>query len=112
MCDFHFIYRISHVINLRIFGFLLRNDFYFRFTNLYTKQTNALKILHGFTDKVINERRKKLLEENVSEDISEEKTYENRGNTFLDILLHATIDGKPLSDLDIREEVDTFAFEV
>lgn len=31
---------------------------------------------------------------------------------FLDILLRTSIDGKPLSDLDIRQEMDTFMFEV
>lgn len=70
---------------------------------------NALKILHGFTDKVISERRNKLLEGNVSRNICDKTTT---NNTLLDILLQSTIDGKPLTDLDIREEVDTFMVEV
>lgn len=48
------------------------------------------------------------------------KNVENSGHdsghdnrlALLDILLRATIDGQPLSNDDIREEVDTFMFEV
>lgn len=103
--------RMNHVIHLRMFGVLHRVDFIFQFTNLFKQQTSALKVLHGFTDKVIKERRHKLLtEKNHGNEKSDEGSQEKKN--FLDILLQSTIDGKPLSNLDIREEVDTFMFEV
>lgn len=78
---------------------------------MYKQQKNALKILHGFTDSVIQERRQKLVtQKNETNDITDEGARNDK--TFLDILLQGSIDGKPLSNLDIREEVDTFMFEV
>lgn len=85
----------------------------FRFSSLWTEQKNALNILHGFTDKVVQERRKKnLAGSNGIKDDFDESLGGKRKMTFLDILLQSTINGDPLSDSDIREEVDTFMFEV
>lgn len=96
-----------------MFSIFYREDFLYQFTNLYKEQKRALKILHDFTDKVISERRRKILtQENNANDCTDESVGIKRKMAFLDILLQAMIDGKPLNDLDIREEVDTFMFEV
>lgn len=104
-------------MHIRMFSVFLRENFLFRFTGLYEEQKRALKTLHDFTDKVINERRSTIL---TSDSGHHDKTNVNvdesigmkRKMAFLDILLQSTINGKPLSNSDIREEVDTFMFEV
>lgn len=98
-----------------MFDVLLRNEFVFKRSDIGRRQRESLKILHEFTDKVIRERRQELidrpseynsLDAATSDDIGAKKKM-----AFLDILLHSQIDGKSLSDSDIREEVDTFMFE-
>ncbi|CAG9827257.1 unnamed protein product [Diabrotica balteata] len=81
------------------------------FTLNYYLEKRALKVLHAHTDNVID---KKISEKTQTKD----SAVDNNTNigikkklAFLDLLLNCTVDGKPLSRTDIREEVDTFMFE-
>lgn len=81
------------------------------------REKKTLKTLHDFTDNVIKTRRRELDMLKSKEDKSKKSDDDNndigskRKLALLDILLNSTIDGNPLTDLDIREEVDTFVFE-
>ncbi|XP_050306332.1 uncharacterized protein LOC126743338 [Anthonomus grandis grandis] len=87
-------------------------EFLFRFSKDYKRQQKCLKVLHDFTNNVI-ERRKQELEKKHSE-TTEEATDElgrKRRKAFLDLLLESKDEnGQPFSQEDIREEVDTFMF--
>lgn len=97
-----------------MFSPFLRIEFLFKLSSAGRRQKEVLKILHDFTDSVIVARRAELT--------NKTKSFENETNdddnvgakkklALLDVLLQSTIDGQPLSNLDIREEVDTFMFE-
>ncbi|XP_058823814.1 cytochrome P450 4C1-like [Topomyia yanbarensis] len=78
------------------------------------KTRKIVRELHKFTDSVIAERRKQLQEsgeEGKRLTKSDENLYSKQKMTFLDLLLNVNVDGMPLDDLEIREEVDTFMFE-
>lgn len=84
-------------------------DFLYILSKDYWKEKRALKILHDTTDSVIRKRRQFLLnQQNGVNDLEQSKTPV----TFLDILLKGRIDDMPLTDQEIREQVDTFMFEV
>ncbi|XP_058455237.1 cytochrome P450 4C1-like [Malaya genurostris] len=107
--------RMSVLILLRIVSILAG------FPTLYTlfhpnayEQRGIIKQLHQFTDSIIKLRRKQLAQDKqnkVEFDMNEENLYSKRKLTFLDLLLNINVQGEPFSDLDIREEVDTFMFE-
>lgn len=96
----------------RVYSFWKQNDILFKFTREYKRQTEALKIVHGFTDCVIKQRHAELQSKNdINSNVFDKYGMQNKF-VFLDLLLTSTIDGKPLTRKEIREETNTFMFEV
>ncbi|KAJ1531362.1 hypothetical protein ONE63_000045 [Megalurothrips usitatus] len=82
----------------------------FHLTAFYRRFRSDLETLHGFTSKIISERKSDMREcEEGDQDSAGKKKRTLR--PFLDVLLAAQGEGADLSDRDIREEVDTFMFE-
>ncbi|XP_017785862.1 PREDICTED: cytochrome P450 4d2-like [Nicrophorus vespilloides] len=95
------------LIQERSFNPFFQLDFIYRKSQLYQRELKALKTLHGFTESVIRTRREELL----ARSSCEQQNFEGKRKlALLDLLLEATVDGQPLSDTMIREEVDTFMF--
>lgn len=102
---FDSIHSISDVVFVRCFNFSCRQPLLYKFSKQYKIEANALRVLHGFADDVIRTRRRELTENpNENEDTLDEIGIRKK-RAFLDLLLHSTINGKPLSDHEIREEV-------
>ncbi|XP_034118232.1 cytochrome P450 4d1 isoform X2 [Drosophila sulfurigaster albostrigata] len=106
---------ISMVLHKRMFNIFYRFELTYRLTPLAQAEKRALNVLHNFTEKIIVQRREELMRGTATaatkqseEDVA---VGAKRKMAFLDILLQSHIDDKPLTNLDIREEVDTFMFE-
>lgn len=94
---------MTNILSSRFFQLYLRFDSTFKFSSLYREQQKLLKTLHSFTDGIISARRNELEEE-----MKEGKVVDSKA--LIDVLLTAKIDGKALTNEDIREEIDTFTF--
>ncbi|XP_032594831.1 cytochrome P450 4d1 isoform X2 [Drosophila grimshawi] len=106
---------ISMVLHKRMFNIFYRFDLTYMLTPLARAEKRALNVLHNFTEKIIVQRREELLragqQDTEPQSAGDADVGAKRKMAFLDILLQSTIDDKPLTNMDIREEVDTFMFE-
>ncbi|XP_001354057.3 probable cytochrome P450 4d20 [Drosophila pseudoobscura] len=119
--EFPYVQALKSVVYIqsdRMFRFLQRYDWLFRLTCpvLRSKLLKDVRVMHDFTDKVIRERRAAVEQAKADGSyrplsLGDPEVGRKSQMALLDILLQATIEGQPLSDADIREEVDTFMFE-
>jgi cytochrome P450 family 4 len=102
------VHEICKIAMERLTSPIQMHDFLFLLTKNYSLQKKALQVLHEKADSVILQRYKELQDkpkETVQDDGKKKKA-------FLDLLLEAEVDGRPLSHEEIRQEVATFLFAV
>nr|ALX81393.1 cytochrome P450 [Liposcelis entomophila] len=97
------------IISMRMFKVWLMPDLLFKMSKYYKMQQDALKILHGTTEKVIKQRRQELREKKDGNKKTEDDFYERKKLGFLDLLIQSE-EGSKLTDREVREQVDTFMF--
>ncbi|XP_032025896.1 cytochrome P450 4F3 isoform X2 [Hylobates moloch] len=104
------ILELSALVAKRHQQILLYIDFLYYLTPDGQRFRRACRLVHDFTDAVIQERRRTLPSQGV-DDFLQAKA-KSKTLDFIDVLLLSKDeDGKKLSDEDIRAEADTFMFE-
>ncbi|XP_071582126.1 cytochrome P450 4C1-like isoform X1 [Temnothorax nylanderi] len=116
------VHRMGEFLAYRIMRQWLHIDWIFSLTSKGREQKKMLKILHGFTERIIAERKLyhdrtngqylKSFDNDTSANRDDAEPVEIRRKrlAMLDLLIAASRDGL-MTDSDIREEVDTFMFE-
>ncbi|KAG5884546.1 hypothetical protein JTB14_023784 [Gonioctena quinquepunctata] len=73
----------------------------------YWREKKAIKVLHKRTNEIIDRRRKEAVL-----DIDQYNDGSTKCMAFLDLLLGSTVDGRPLTRDELRDEIETFIFAV
>jgi len=104
---------MEQVLIIRQINFFMSIEFFFNLSPLARREKKALKVLHEFTANVITARREQLeksKEDPVKAADDDDDVGRKKKMVFLDILLQSKIGDRPLTDLEIRENVDAFLF--
>lgn len=111
------VYELSILTSQRFLDPVQQIDWLYWLTPSGRKMARACKTVHEFSEQVIRERKRSLgimadISAKEREAIFKSVTKQRKYCDFLDVLLTAVdSDGKGLSDLEIRDEADTFMFE-
>ncbi|PNF27071.1 Cytochrome P450 4C1, partial [Cryptotermes secundus] len=108
------IYDMSEITVQRIFQPWLHPESIFKLFRIGRRHDECLRVLHGFTRKVIAERKAQMVNKRVMANQmsgSEDEVVGKKRKAFLDLLLEANVGDAKLTDEELREEVDTFMFE-
>ncbi|XP_058818787.1 cytochrome P450 4C1-like [Topomyia yanbarensis] len=112
------IYDISELFLQRIIRPWLYPNFMFKLSKYGRKHKKVLDIIHGYTKKVIRDRKEALLRKRTiagngasPAEVTEDIYGAKKRLAFLDLLLQGNEKNNQLTDDDVREEVDTFMFE-
>nr|CAD7569215.1 unnamed protein product [Timema californicum] len=103
------IYEISSIVQCRQAKMWLQPDWLFKMTSLSNKHDNCVRILHGFSNKVIRERKEEIRRQKEEERCSAPPAEDDaliygrkKRLAFLDLLIEASQDGAVLCNEDIR----------
>jgi len=111
-----YIFSCTALLSWRFMSVYLQVELLFTLTHPHLKwrQTQLIRTMQDFTIKVIEQRRQALEDQQKQSRLmnaADEDVGSKRRMALLDVLLMATVDGRPLNNDEIREEVDTFMFE-
>lgn len=110
---FYIYFRVTYIISDRLMHIWKRPNIVFHFSKDKKPYKKGLKILHEFTRKIIEKRRETIMNEEDEDfdKIDDDSMGIKKRLALLDVLLKSNVNGKPLTNAEIAEEVDTFMFE-
>ncbi|XP_004371830.1 cytochrome P450 4X1 [Trichechus manatus latirostris] len=97
-------FELSKIIFYRMYSFLHHHDIIFNFSPEGHRFQELRQVLHQYTEKIVQDR-KKALQDERKQDNTQKRKYQD----FLDIVLSAQAEnGDIFSDTDLLSEVNTF----
>ena len=105
--DLHSFEEVEDIISKRTFKRILHLDAIYQMTSMYKRERQIRQSIEDMIDKILHERAK-----NFGGKGGDGITDDSNSHIFLDQLLHLTKDGKPLTPLEIRQNVIAIIFAV